>query len=87
MSNGGTQYTVLNQTGMNTDEEYRAYRQLMDEHGLPHAPLRRVTRQDGSETMQRDATCVWDNQSEAQEFAEQLSRRTHTNWIVQEYTA
>lgn len=86
MSNGETQYTVLHETGMNTDEEYRAYRQLMDEHGLPHAPLRRVSRSDGSENLQRDATCVWSGESEAQAFAEELSRRTRTNWVVREYT-
>lgn len=86
MSSEGTQYIVLHGTGMNTDQEYRAYRQLMDEHGLPHAPIRSIDRSDGSVYLERDATCVWGNESEAQAFAEELSRRTHTNWIVREYT-
>jgi len=87
MSNGDTQYIVLHETGMNTDKEYRAYRQLMDEYGLPHAPFRSVSQSDGTEYLQRDATCVWSDESEARAFAEELSRRTHTIWVVRERTA
>ncbi len=84
MSESNTKYTVLPKLGFNTDDEYQTYRKLMDERGLQHAPCKRVAQPDGTVSLPKVATCVWNSEAEAKSFARELRQRTRSEWVVRE---
>jgi hypothetical protein len=74
------------------ERETVAYLALMMEWGLTEAPPKEGRLPDGpmtpggARTVSKDATCVWDDEQEAQAFATELAARTKpTKWIVKEY--
>ncbi len=78
-------FTVLPTSQFPTRREHDEYIKLMDERGLSHAPPRVVTNDDGSFTPVKDATCLFESEAEAQDFAVTLGKRTGTLWFVKSY--
>jgi hypothetical protein len=65
-------FTVAHKDGIKTEAEYQAYARLLRQHGID---LARVPRVPESATGRR-WLFVWQNDTEAQRFADELNRRT-----------
>ncbi len=79
-------YTVRPAGDVLLADHREEYLNLMGEHGLVPAPDRRIEHPGGRVELRTDPfrICIWDDEQEAQKFADELHRRTRSNWAVVE---
>lgn len=76
-------FTVNHTTGLNNDAEFEAYARLLRQQGVDLGKLPRAPEPGTG----RRWLYVWNEKEKAQEFAEELKRRTNHEWAVVQVAA